>query len=165
MPSLPSWLSVLPMLHIDLHSCLSERSGQSHDCTVVAQRAERAGTDLWRRRGRLWWGVHSRRSWAAVCSSKTPFGPRTGSFHRSMPSHQFPPGLLKTTLSLSLVSSLLDKSLFLNPPSCSALAFIPPMLSGCVTKVSVLVYLSVSAPLRNPTVSIYLHPPASLSPQ
>ncbi len=39
MPCLPSWLSVLPMLCMDLCSCLSERSSPSHDGTVVAQRA------------------------------------------------------------------------------------------------------------------------------
>lgn len=35
---LPSWLSVLPMLHIDLCPCLSESSGPCHD-----SRAQRAG--------------------------------------------------------------------------------------------------------------------------
>lgn len=70
--------------------------------TVQSEHTERAGTDLWTRRGRLWWAVHSRRSWSAVCSNKTPSGPRAGSSQRSMPSHQFPPASLTKTHSLPL---------------------------------------------------------------
>lgn len=76
---------------------------------VPLYHTEWAGTDLWKRRGRLWWAVHSRRNWAAVCSNKTPSGPRAGSSQRSMPSHQFPSSLLNNN---SLSSSLLDKPHF-----------------------------------------------------
>lgn len=102
---LPSWLSVLPMLCIALSAAVYLNAA-----IMMAQRERRAGTDLWRWRGTLWWRLCSRTSWAAVCSNKTPSGSRAGSSQWSIPFHQVPPKPFELSLPLCWTKALLPIS-------------------------------------------------------
>lgn len=155
------------MLCIDLCSCLSESSGQSHDGAVVAQKA---GWDrpVKEERQTLMNGPQQEELSSGL-QQQDAIWPKSRRLPEINAIPSVPPSLFNNN---SLSSSLLDKPRF---PSyfCSPFPalFHHLVFTGCVSSVplqalSLLpLYLSGSAPLCNPSVSCCLHlpPPTSLS--
>lgn len=159
------------MLCIHLCACLSECSGLSHDGTVVAQRT---GWDRPVKEERQTLMNGPQQELSSGLQQQDAIWPKSRQLPEINAIPSVPPSLFNNNL---LSSSLLDKpcfpSYFCIPfPALLTLSFHQLLFTGCVSSVPLqtlsllLLYLSGSASLCNPSVSCCLHlpPPTSFSP-